>query len=86
MTMRWTKTAVRGVVLAAAAYSGLAVAQQSTLAASAGVAQSAPATKAADTGQLEEVVVTARFTTESAQHTPIAISTVTSEQIEARGL
>jgi iron complex outermembrane recepter protein len=86
MTMRWTKIAVRAVVLAAAAYSGAGMAQQSTPAANAAITQSAPATKGADSGQLEEVVVTARFTTESAQHTPIAISTVTSEQIEARGL
>ena len=52
------------------------------------LAQSASASQGAggDSGQLDEVVVTARFTKEAIQDTPLAISSVSSEQIEARGL
>jgi iron complex outermembrane receptor protein len=46
----------------------------------------AAAATAASSDQLEEVVVTARYTAESAQRAPIAISTIGSEQIEARGI
>src|SRR5579862_5226471 len=65
-----------------------------TLAASTGFAQAqsqtAPnptdqTTTAPTSGGLEEVVVTARYREENLQQTPIAISAITAEDIEARG-
>jgi iron complex outermembrane receptor protein len=62
-------------ILAAGAFAGAALAQTS-----------APADKAsADTGELEEVIVEARFTKEAIQDIPLAISSVTAEEIQARG-
>lgn len=51
---------------------------------SAGVA-SAQTASTADSGRLEEIVVTARYTTESVQESPLAISALTNAQLEARG-
>ncbi|MGE0115847.1 MAG: TonB-dependent receptor [Steroidobacteraceae bacterium] len=49
-------------------------------------AATASAGAAADTGGLEEIVVTARYTTESVQDSPLAISALSSEMLEARGV
>jgi iron complex outermembrane receptor protein len=46
---------------------------------------SPPAPTASDSGGLEEVLVTARFKSESLQTAPIAITAVTGEQLDARG-
>ena len=46
---------------------------------------SPPAATASDSGGLEEVLVTARFKSESLQTAPIAITAVTGEQLDARG-
>ena len=46
---------------------------------------SPPATTAGDSAGLEEVLVTARFKSESLQTAPIAITAVTGEQLDARG-
>jgi len=55
------------------------------LAAAAG-AQAENAAPAANSGQLEEVVVTAQFRAESLQTTPIAITAITAQGLEDRGL
>jgi iron complex outermembrane receptor protein len=47
---------------------------------------SAPAARPADNGELEEITVTARYRSESLQTTPIAISALSSGDIESRGI
>ena len=49
-----------------------------------GWAQTAPATAAPDSGPLQEVIVTAQFRNENLQQTPLAITAITGEQLEAR--
>ena len=48
--------------------------------------QAQTAAPAATSGQLEEVVVTAQFRAESLQTTPIAITAITAQGLEDRGL
>ena len=48
-------------------------------------AQNAPTQSAASTGGLEEVIVTAQYREENLQQTPIAITAITAQDIEARG-
>lgn len=57
-----------------------------TVVAFAGLAWSALGVAADDAGGLEEIVVTARFVTESLQNTPISISAVTAADLDARGV
>jgi iron complex outermembrane receptor protein len=55
----------------------------SLLSATSVFAQAAPASDS--TGGLEEVVVTARYRAENLQQTPIAITAITAQDIEAKG-
>ena len=66
----------------------VAAAVAATLHAATALAQQAPQQTAAQpaTGGLEEVVVTARYRAENLQQTPIAITALTTEDIEARQL
>jgi iron complex outermembrane receptor protein len=57
----------------------------SLLTASPTFAQAPPAQPSADTGGLEEVVVTARYRQENLQQTPIAITAITAQDISERG-
>jgi iron complex outermembrane receptor protein len=64
----------------------LAVALALTAALGAGHAARAADAAAADTGsQLEEITVTARYRTENLQQTPIAITALSGDQLEAHG-
>jgi iron complex outermembrane receptor protein len=64
---------------------GAALAADATQPAAAPGAGATPAAQNDDTGGLEEVLVTARFKSESLQSAPIAITAVTGDQLEARG-
>jgi iron complex outermembrane receptor protein len=66
------------------------VARIATAASAAGVVSllgtpSATAQESADSGGLQEVVVTARYREESLQQTPIAITAITAEDLQQRG-
>jgi len=65
------KALVRGISLA-------------LMASGAGVAQAQQAEQAEDTNQLEEVIVTAQFRSENLQETPLAITAITGDMLEAR--
>jgi iron complex outermembrane recepter protein len=49
-------------------------------------AEEAPAARPADTGELQEITVTARYRSESLQVTPISISALSSGDLESRGI
>jgi iron complex outermembrane receptor protein len=49
-------------------------------------AEEAPAARPADSGELQEITVTARYRSESLQTTPISISALSSGDIESRGI
>jgi iron complex outermembrane receptor protein len=71
------KTVFKTALLAGAAWSAMA---------GFAAAQSAPAKPAADTGQVTEVVVTARRISESEQRTPVAVSAFTQRQLDSTGV
>jgi len=71
------KTVFKSALLAGAAWSAMA---------GFAAAQSAPAKPAADTGQVPEVVVTARRISESEQRTPVAVSAFTQRQLDSTGV
>jgi iron complex outermembrane recepter protein len=53
---------------------------------SAAIAQQAPKTPAPETGQLEEVIVTAQYRRENLQDTPIAITAVQGDRLEEQSI
>ncbi|MBV8804577.1 MAG: TonB-dependent receptor, partial [Sinobacteraceae bacterium] len=71
--------------LAAPAAAGALVLVSSAAFGQAAPTQVAAANTSADTGGLEEIIVTARYRVENLQQTPVAITAVTSQDIEARG-
>jgi iron complex outermembrane recepter protein len=67
-------------------YALVAAAVCGSLWGSAAVAQQAPKTAAAESGQLEEVIVTAQYRRENLQDTPIAITAVQGERLEEQSI
>ncbi|HVO45747.1 MAG TPA: TonB-dependent receptor [Steroidobacteraceae bacterium] len=74
-----SKLTVHGALTTASLVSALALLSPTAL------GQTAPADTAANNNALEEVVVTARYREENLQQTPIAISAITADEIQARG-
>lgn len=67
-------------------YALVAAAVCGSLWGSAAVAQQAPKTAAAESGQLEEVIVTAQYRRENLQDTPIAITAVQGDRLEEQSI
>jgi iron complex outermembrane recepter protein len=76
---------IHNVVPAAALIAGV-IAAGNAVAQSQAVSSTDSSSSSAAAGGLEEVTVTARFQKESLEQTPIAITALTGEQLEARGM